>query len=223
MAARARGRARRAALIGVAAALLPIADANAAVTAYTSRAAFEAELAMRGGEHAIDFESIAAGTVLAAGTHVGGVGFWLAAASGRELVVTDAWATTSGAHSLGTTPLDALASGDALTLALPPALAVGVTVIAADALPGDFELHFAGAAVAPDADAFFLGLVADDVVAASDAVLVALDPGAGDSFAWNADDVLYAPEADGALAACAALTALAANACHAGGRGRHRS
>jgi hypothetical protein len=189
------------------------ATARADATAYDSRAAFEAAIESAAIRR-VDFDSIAAGSIVASGWTLEGVSF---EAPGRELVVTDAWQTTSGAHSLGATGLDALLAGDALVLDADAAHAIGLTLIGAGALPGDFELRFAGAvarngslpeAILADGEAWFVGIVADAPVSPAEAEVVALLPTGGDSYVWNVDDVTLAPEPAAPLAAGGALGAL---------------
>jgi hypothetical protein len=199
---------------------LASSGARAEIASYTSRAAFDAAIAGLETVAALDFESLAPTTTIPSGTQQGGFTFTYAI-GGEQLVVIDAFATTSGSNSLGVTGELVFLASDIFSLAFAPATAIGLYVIGEDMLPGDVELLTAAGSVQngaaettlPDgSDVFFLGLVESDAgMPFSEAVVVSFAvEGVGD-YVWNADDLVAAPEpdADGAMAAAAvALVAL---------------
>jgi len=213
-----------------AAALLALAPAaaRAAVTAYTERAAFDAAIAGYGDLRVLDFEGVAAGTLVPSGSALDGVSFDYSIGA-FQLQVTDAFAASSGTRSLGLDADDALLAGDAFSMDFDRVVhAVGVYAIGADLLAGDFELRLpGGASVAngatpdvalADGAAFFLGRVESDPDAGFASVELASLATGGADFTWNADDVVSAvavPE-PGAAAGAATL-ALALRARRRGG------
>lgn len=189
-------------------------EASAEVTTYTDRDSFEAAVAALEPRASLDFDTLAGGTLIPSGTTVGDFTFSYAIA-GADLVVVDAFATTSGANSLGATGEDqALLASDAFDLEFPAATAIGLYVIGVDMLAGDVELATPAGAVAiatPEqvlgdgADVFFVGLVESEPSGAfTTAQVESFAVEAVGDFAWNVDDLVTAPEPNGALAATAA-------------------
>lgn len=211
-----------AAAFAFATALALPASAPGAVTAYTERAAFDAAVAGHQDVRVLDFESVAAGTTIASGATLEGVTFAYAI-DALQLLVTDAFAAVSGTRSLGLTADDAFLAGDAFAVAFDRSvLAVGIHAIGApgELLAGDLELRLPGGAsvangaepdlVLADGEAFFLGLVESDPDAGFASAELRSSAAGGADFAWNADDLVTAPEPGaGAGAALAALVACA--------------
>jgi hypothetical protein len=210
-----RGRCTAAALV------LLSAAAHAAPTAYTSKAAFDAAIAAYDTVASVDFESVAAGTVIPDGGLLGGIEFEYVIDGSQQLVVIDDFAATSGTRSLGTSTDRVFLAGDQFSLHFAPATAIGIYVIGEDMIPGDVELQTVAGTVAngaPDAtlsdgsEAFFLGIVESDPLLAFDfATVRSFIPDEVGDFVWNADDIeiAVAPEPDAAATAAAAGFALA--------------
>lgn len=202
----------RVALACTATAWLSVA-ADAEVTTYTDRDAFEAAVAALEPRASLDFDTLAGGTLISSGTTVGDFTFSYAIA-GADLVVVNAFPTTSGANSLGATGEDqALLASDVFDLEFPAATAIGLYVISVDMLAGDVELATPAGAVAiatPEqvlgdgADVFFVGLVESEPSGAfTTAQVKSFAIEAVGDFAWNVDDLVTAPEPNAALAAAA--------------------
>src|SRR5687768_13174530 len=118
---------------------------QAALTSFTSKAAFDAAIAGMSDLQTVDFEGVAAGTTFASGTGTGGLTFDYAI-SGFTLQVSDTFGTTSGTNYLGLdNPDTAFNLGDSVTIQFGRTVhAVGLYVMAGnDALAGDFELSVA--------------------------------------------------------------------------------
>ena len=152
------------------------APAQAALSSFTSKAAFDAALASLSQVQSVDFDSVAAGTDFASGTGTGGLTFSYAIAGPATLSVSDTFLTTSGTHYLGLNNSDtAFYLGDSFTINFNRTVhALGLYLIAgSDAQAGDMQLSVATGSVfnaaAPDtllADggrAFYLGLVESNV------------------------------------------------------------
>jgi hypothetical protein len=207
---------RAIALLGLAlAAATPV---RAAVTAYTTRAAFDTAIAGLPTTAAADFDALADATVIPSGGAVDGVVFTYDLGAGIDLLVTGSFTTTSDPNCLGTNTEEVFLAGDAFTMGFPASTAIGVYVIGEDLLPGDFELATDGGAVVSGAAettltdgslVFFLGLVESDAAfPVTSATLTSFFvEGLGD-FVWNADDVVAAPEPGAVGAALAAAVAL---------------
>jgi hypothetical protein len=209
--------ARRLALATIACVLA--GDAPAAVTTYTSKAAFDAATAGLTEVAALDFEDVAADTIIPSGTALGDVTFYYAIDGGAQLVVIDAFEANSGLNSLGITGDLTFLAGDAFSIGFAPATAIALFVIGEDTLPGDFELQTsagdvqngaADAILADGSSLYFLGLVeSDPALAFTFATLAsAIAEDVGD-YVWNVDDIRLAPEPAAALGCLAALGALA--------------
>ena len=195
-------------------------DALAAVTTYTSKAAFDAATAGLADVVVLDFDGVAAGTIIPDGGALGGITFDYAIEGGAELVVIDAFEANSGLNSLGTTGDLTFLAGDAFSIGFAPATAVALFVIGEDMLPGDVELQtVAGAVQNGAADAiladgsslYFLGLVeSDPSLAVTSATLESFIVEDVGDFVWNVDDIRLAPEPAAGLGCVAVLGALAA-------------
>lgn len=198
--------------------LVAAPPASAAATLYTSRAAFDAAIAEFAPVASLDFESIAGDTVIPSGTTLDGFTFSHGIA-GVDVIVVDGLATTSGTKSLGTASDRTFLASDVFALAFAPATALGLYVIGEDMIPGDVELQTPVGSVANDqpegtlADGssyYFLGVVESEPSSAFSSASVAsfADEGVGD-FVWNVDDLVTAPEGEGAAVAALALALLA--------------
>jgi hypothetical protein len=181
---------------------------HAVPTGYTTQAAFVA--ALPGPATTVDFEGLAAGTLVPSGSSVGGITFTyiIPDGSGGFLTaqVTDAYdqTTSGGANALGLdTPDHAFLSGDTLTLTFAqPVQAVGLFVIGSpgDVEAGDLALSAGGGSISnsgtPDdvladgGEAFFLGLIEPNAsLAFSSAVLASFDPLQQGLFIFTLDDI----------------------------------
>ncbi len=194
-------------------------DAVAAVTGFTSRAAFDAATAEFTPVTALDFEEFSAGTLFQNGGSSGVISFGYSIGDNELLVVIDAFETTSGLNSLGVTGDLAFLAGDSFGMSVPEATAIGLFVIGEDMLPGDVVLSIGAGSVAngaPDgflaggSSVYFLGLVeSDPALAFTFATLESfLVEDVGD-FVWNVDDIHLAPEPDTVLGNAVAWLVLA--------------
>lgn len=189
--------ARLAALLG---GLLASAVAQAGLLAYTSRVEFMTAAASLGGAaQTVDFESLAAGTVIDSGTGVGGVAFHYDF-GGVRLQVGSTYPTTSGDRYLGTDDGGVLQDGDDIRLTFGPTRAIGLYVISADTLfDGDITLTTGGTSALLRADTvgvqqtlpdgskvYFLGLI-DDSGSFGSVLLGTIGLGA---FFYNVDDIV---------------------------------
>jgi MYXO-CTERM domain-containing protein len=177
--------------------------AAAAPEIYTDKAAFLA--ALPGPEATLDFDEVAAGTLLPNGSALGGITFSYDF-GGVQLLISDVFDTTSAPNFLGTDDGSVLQDGDDFTLGFEPRNAVGMYFIAADQLlDGDIELAAGGAAaslVAEDvqqilgdgSSVFFLGIV-DTADAFSTADVTTIG---GEFFLYNVDDIVTAVPEPGA-------------------------
>ena len=188
------------------------APAQAALSSFTSKAAFDAALASLSQVQSVDFDSVAAGTDFASGTGTGGLTFSYAIAGPSTLRVSDTFLTTSGTHYLGLNNSDtAFYLGDSFTINFNRTVhAVGLYLIAgSDAQAGDMQLSVATGSVfnaaAPDtllADggrAFYLGLVESNVGSGfmSATITMAAIPNA--FLAVTADDITSAVNVGGVV------------------------
>jgi len=196
-------------ILALAALVLPV-SANAVVMAFTDQSAFLA--ALPGTANTLDFDSQAAGTVIADGDSVDGITFNydLFDLFGVSLVVTDGaqfgggsfggpFLTTSGSNFLGTDDADLLQAGDGFTLDFAPVNAIGMSFITADPIfDGDITLSAGGGSVslvAAEVGAdlgdgglpFFLGLIDTENTFGS-ASIDTLD--CGGCFIYNVDDII---------------------------------
>jgi len=164
---------RLSALAVVTACLLVAGSANATLSSYTSRAAFDAAIAGLSVE-TVDLESVISGTTFPTGSGTGGLTFSYAIAGPSTLTVSNIFGTTSGSNYLGLdNPDTAFYLGDSFTINFNrTVLAVGLYVIAgSDAQAGDMQLSVAAGSVfnsdiadtlVSDGRAFYLGLVESD-------------------------------------------------------------
>jgi hypothetical protein len=159
--------------LAVFAAIVTAAPAQAALTSYTSKAAFDSAIAGFSAAQTVDFDSISAGTLFASGTGTGGLTFTYSIA-GLSIQVADTFGTTSGSNYLGLdNPDTAFFLGDSFSIDFNRTVhAVGLYVIAGrDAQAGDMRLSVASGSVSnsatadtlvSDGQAFYLGLVESD-------------------------------------------------------------
>lgn len=187
--------------------LLGVAPAHAVLVGYTDRASFDAAISGLTA-HTVDFEGAATGTTFASGTGTDGLTFTYAIAGPSTLQVSSTFGTTSAPNYLGLdNPDTAFYLGDSFTInfSTGPVLGVGLYLIAgSDAQAGDLELSVGAASVAngavpdvlvPDGQAFFLGLVETNPLAAFTSATVRGIIPAGDPnafLAFTADDITRA-------------------------------
>lgn len=180
----------------------------AATTTYTDEAAFLAALSSPA--NTLNFDSTAAGTLLASGSVLGGITFTYNFGGG-SLAVTDGnqfggggpFDTTSGANFLGTDNSDLLIDDDDYGLSFAASNAIGFSVITAE-MPGfslfedDIQLSAAGTTALLDVNSvqqtlsdgslvFFLGII-DDSASFTSANLTT--PNSSGSFFYNIDDIV---------------------------------
>src|SRR5438128_1121961 len=86
--------------LAIFAAVVIATPAEAAVIAFTSKAAFDAAIAGFTSSQTVDFESVPAGTTFPSGTGTGGLTFTYSI-DGLSLQVSDKFGTTSGFNYLG--------------------------------------------------------------------------------------------------------------------------
>jgi len=148
--------------------------AQAAPTAFTTKASFDAAIAGLGDVQTVTFEANAAGDTFPSGTGTGGLTFVYTIAGPSTLQVAKTFGTTSGVNYLGLdNPDTAFYLGDSFTIDFNRTVrAVGLYVIAgSDAQAGDVELSAGGGSVfnsavadvlVSDGQAFYLGLFESD-------------------------------------------------------------
>jgi len=179
--------------------------AQAALTSFTSRAAFDAAIAGLAAS-SVDFEGVAAGTTFASGSGTGGLTFTYSIA-GSAAQVADTFGTTSGTHYLGLdNPDTAFYLGDSVTIGFGRTVqAVGLYVVAgSDAQAGDIELSVGSGTIAnsaladrpvSDGQAFWLGLVESDPTLGFTSAMLRGVPAGGAFLAFTADDITSAVSA----------------------------
>ncbi len=177
--------------------------AHAVPTAYTDRTAFDTGVAaLPAGTvvSTLNFDSLAAGTLIASGSGAGGITFTYGF-GGVSLNVGAGYSTTSGANFLGTDDGDILQDGDDFNLFFAPKHAIGMYFISADTLfDGDITLAGGGGSasllvadlqqtLSDGSSVFFLGLV--DAAATFTSADVTTHGGGG-AFLYNVDDIVTA-------------------------------
>lgn len=187
--------------------LLGFGSANATLSSFTSKAAYNAATASLSAAQTFDFESVPTGTSFVSGTGTGGLTFGYAIAGPSTLQVSSTFGTTSGTHYLGLdNPDTAFYLGDSFVINFNRTVhAVGLYLIAGnDAQAGDMQLSVAGGSVfnsagadvlVSDGQAFFLGLVESDAGAGFTSATVrgVVTPNA--FLAFTADDITSAVSA----------------------------
>ncbi|HJV63002.1 MAG TPA: PEP-CTERM sorting domain-containing protein [Albitalea sp.] len=176
---------------------------HAALTAFTSRSAFDAAISGLAAVQTEDFEGLSAGTTFASGAGANGLTYSYAI-PGYSLQVSDTFGTTSGVNYLGLdNPDTAFYLGDSFTIGFGRTVqAVGLYLITgSDAQAGDLQLSVASGSVfnsatpdtlVSDGQAFFLGLVESDPGQGFTTATVSGIP-SGDAFlAFSADDITSA-------------------------------
>ncbi len=161
--------------LAVSAGLLAAAPAHAALSSFTSKAAFDAAIAGLSSAQTVDFESVAPGTTFPSGAGTGGLTFSYSISGPSTLQVSDTFGTTSGSNYLGLdNPDTAFYLGDSFTINFNRTVhAIGLYLIAGrDAQAGDMKLAVTGGSVTnsgiadtlvSDGQAFYLGLVESDI------------------------------------------------------------
>jgi hypothetical protein len=183
--------------------------AQAAPTTYTTRAAFLA--ALPGSSQTLNFDSLAAGTLIPSGGVQGGITFTYSISDVNgplTMEVRNDFGTTSSPNYLGLNSVDGtFLNGDSFTMGFgSPVTALGLYVVTPTNqidLADDFELRATGSGTvqnsatadrfAPDPNgynAYFLGLI--DPAGFSQAQLVSdtgCDPSTGCQIVFNIDDI----------------------------------
>lgn len=199
------------------------ATVQAAPVGYTDRSQFDAAVAgLRCvATTTLNFDGLAAGTLIASGTSVGGITFNYNF-GGASLQVSDPYPTTSPPNFLGTDDAGVLQDGDDISLGFGAINAIGLYVMSLDGLfDDDFRLTAGGATVSlsiadlqqtlsDGTGVYFLGLV-DATAAFTSSSLRTSQNGTG-FFLWNADDIITGkiPEPDTLPLVAASLAALVA-------------
>jgi hypothetical protein len=166
---------RLVALAALAGSLTVAGSAQAALSTFTSKAAFDAAIAGMSAAQTVDFDSVASGTTFASGSGTGGLTFTYSITGPSTLQVSSTFGTTSGSNYLGLdNPDTAFYLGDSFTINFNRTVhAVGLYVIAgSDAQAGDMMLSVGAGSVSnsaiadtlvSDGQAFYLGLVESDI------------------------------------------------------------
>ena len=153
--------------------VLCIGNADAALSGFTTKGAFDAASAGLGSVQTVDFDSVAAGTLFASGTGTGGLTFTYAI-PGYSMEVSNTFGTTSGSNYLGLdNPDTAFYLGDSFTINFNRTVhSVGLYLVTGgDTQAGDLELSTSAGSVlnsatadvlVSDGQAFYLGLVESD-------------------------------------------------------------
>ncbi len=146
-------------------------NSNAALLTFTNQASFLG--ALPGAANTLDFESVAAGTIIGNGDTVEGITFNydILESFGVQMQVSDVFLTTSGTNFLGTDDADVFQGGDDFSLSFGPVNAIGMYFITADEMFDDdivlsagggsvgLSLADAGADLGDTGIPFFLGIV----------------------------------------------------------------
>lgn len=180
-------------------ALLWASASHALTIPYTDSASFLG--ALPGPATTLDFESVAAGTLLPSGSSLDGITFTYSIPP-ETLQVINAFDTTSGSNSLGLTGGDnALQEGDVVSFGLAtPVNAFGLFVITSDpALAGEIQLATSVGTVSGSGTAetvladggivYFLGLTSDTPFSSA---TLQFNSGGQVYFLYNIDDITTA-------------------------------
>ena len=204
----------RGALLAASLCAASVTPVQAAPIVFTDRTAFDAAVAALTSPtvSTLDFDAVAAGTLIADGDTLGGITFDYPTLAGFDvsLMVTDAFDAPSGSNSLGTDDDDVLQDGDDLVLSFAAVNAIGLYIIFAPdpLLDGDVELTAGGMTASLDAIGglkvtlvdgglvYFLGLV-DSVSTFTSASITTSHDGFSEEFLWNADDIVTAAAGNG--------------------------
>lgn len=181
------------------------ATSYAVTTTYTDQASFLA--ALPGPANTLDFDSVAAGTLIPSGTTVGDItfnynfgGVSMAVTDGNQFGGGGPFATTSPPNFLGTDDADILQDGDNFDLSFAPVNAIGMFFITADVMfDDDITLSAGGTSVALNTlDAgsdlgdggipYFLGIIDDT----SPFAMASITTIGGGFFLYNVDDITTA-------------------------------
>jgi len=174
-------------------------SASAAPTTFTDRTQFLS--ALPGPATALEFENTPAETAIPDGSALEGITFDYDY-GGVNLLVSDAYVTTSTDRFLGTDDVDVLQDGDDFFLSFPPSYAIGIALLTADNLEDDdIRLDAAGASATivaadlidslpPTTNVYFLGIV-DPVAPFTSATISTVG---GGFFLFNVDDIVTVPE-----------------------------
>jgi hypothetical protein len=208
-----------------AAAMCTAFGAQAALTGYNTKGAFDVAIAGLTGVQTVDFDSVASGTSFTSGTGTGGLTFTYAI-PGYTAQVSSTFGTTSGTNYLGLdNPDTAFYLGDSITIDFGRVVnAAGLYLITGnDAQAGDLKMSVAGGSVfnsatpdilLSDGKAFYLGLVESDPGLGFSSATIYGVPSGGAFLAFSADDITSAavsavPEPETYALMLAGLAALA--------------
>jgi len=180
----------------LAAGLAFVNSGHAVPVTYTDPVAFFGDLP--GAASVLDFEGLADGTIIADGSTVGGITFRYDF-GGVQMMVTDAFDTTSPVNSLGTDDGDVFLDGDDFDLVFDAASAIGLFFITSPDENFDEDILLtAGGATAnliasdlietlPDGgEVFFLGII-DAMSTFTSASITTVG---GGFFLYNVDDIV---------------------------------
>jgi hypothetical protein len=176
---------------------------NAAIVTFTAKADFLA--AITTGTRTLDFEGLSAGDAIPSGTTVDGITFSYVI-PGFTMAIDDTFSTTSGNNYLGLDGGEPFISGDSFSMTFANRTnALGLYVIAepGSLSAGDIVMSAGLGTVfnsatpdlsLSDGDAYFLGIVETDPSKMFNvAFLASFDPGFGDFFNFNVDDITIVP------------------------------
>ncbi len=180
--------------------LLSIGRLAWAADAYTDQSSFSA--AAPGGLSTLNFDSVAAGTLIPDGGSLAGISFGYSIGS-EQLKVTGLYPAPSGTNSLGSTDADILQDGDNLDFSFAPTNAFGLLIITRDPLQAaDLNLTADGATavlnpaavqttLSDGANVYFLGVVSSSTFSSASLTTVG-----GGFFFYNIDDLQTSTGAD---------------------------
>jgi len=184
--------------------------AHAAIITYTDQVTFLT--ALPGSASTLDFDSVAAGTLIPSGSAVGGITFSydfgttsMAVTDGNQFGGGGPFSTTSGSNFLGTDGSDLLLDDDDFSMSFASSNAIGLFLITAET-PGfsifdnDIQLTVGSTTALLDVSnvqqtlsdgslVFFLGLI-DDSASFTTASLST--PNSSGAFLYNIDDITLA-------------------------------
>ena len=179
--------------------LLP-SSVLAEVTTYTNEMAFMAALPGSAVLSGTDFDSLTAGNIIADGETVDGITFNYSFGGGVQMIVSDAYTTTSEPNFLGTEDVDLFRDGDNFTIDFAPQNAIGISIITADImLDDDITLTFGGTTVSlvaadvqqvlsDGSKVYFLGIIdTENIFGTADIGTIG-----GNFFLYNVDDIVLA-------------------------------
>ena len=168
--------------------------AQATPVGYTDYSSYMA--ALPGSASTLDFDSLSSGYIISDGDTIGGITFIYNFGS-VQMMVSDAFDTTSPENFLGTDDANVFQDGDDFNLSFGPVNAIGMFFITADLMDdNDITLSAAGTSVGlsvADAGAdvgdegipYFLGIIDDT----NPFTTASIDTNGGGFFLYNVDDI----------------------------------